>query len=103
VTQKVRNGMPIVQAAIVRAVSGLDDSLGISTLVAVVQTSAQLAYTRSGCSSFQGFYEPQADPAGELAALRSMQPKQNISSCHNSARRKSGRALLVEGFLRGMQ
>jgi EAL domain-containing protein (putative c-di-GMP-specific phosphodiesterase class I) len=95
--------MPIVQAAIVRAVSLLGDSPGIFTLVAVVQTSAQLAYTRLGCGSIQGFYETQADPAGELAALRSMQPKQNVSFCHNSARCKSGRALLMEGFLRGMQ
>jgi EAL domain-containing protein (putative c-di-GMP-specific phosphodiesterase class I) len=61
--------MSMVQAAIVRAVSGLYDSRGILTLVGVVQTSAQLAYTRSGCSSIQGFYETQADPAGESAAL----------------------------------
>jgi EAL domain-containing protein (putative c-di-GMP-specific phosphodiesterase class I) len=92
-----------VQAAIVRAVSGLDDSLGIFTLVAVVQTSGQLAYTRSGCSSIQGFYETQADPAGELTALRSMQPKQNVSFCHNSAGRKSCRGLLMEGSLRVIQ
>jgi hypothetical protein len=36
--QKVRNGMPMVQAAIVRAVSVLGDSLGIPTLAAGVQT-----------------------------------------------------------------
>jgi hypothetical protein len=95
--------MPIVQAAIVRAVSLLGDSSGILTLVPVVQTSAQLAYTRSGCSSIEGFYETQADPAGELAAPRSTQPKQNVSFCNNSARRKRGRELLMEGFLRGMQ
>jgi hypothetical protein len=34
---------------------------------------------------------------------RYMQPKQNVSFCHNSARHKSVLALLVEGFLRGMQ
>jgi hypothetical protein len=65
--------MPIVQAAIVCAVSLLGDSPGIFTLVAVVQRSAQLAYTRSRCSSNQGPYETQGEPAGELAALRSIQ------------------------------
>jgi hypothetical protein len=34
---------------------------------------------------------------------RSMQPKQNVSFCHNSARHKSVRALLMEESLRGMQ
>jgi hypothetical protein len=95
--------MPIAQAAIGRAVSLLGDSPVIFTLVVVVQTSAQLAYTRSGCGSIQGFYETQADPAGELAALRSMQPNQNVSFCHNSARRKSYRGLPMEGYLRGIQ
>jgi hypothetical protein len=92
-----------VQAAIVRAGSLLGDSPGISTLVAVVQSSARLAYTRSGWSSMQGVYGTLANPAGELAALRSVPPKQNVLFCHNSARRKSGRALLMEGFLQGMQ
>ncbi len=32
-----------------------------------------------------------------------MQLKQNVSFCHNSARRNSGRGLLMDGFLRGMQ
>jgi hypothetical protein len=90
----------MVQAAIVRAIPGLGDSPGISALVAVVQT---LDYSRSRCTSIQGFYETQADPAGELAALRSMQPKQNVLLCHNSARRKGGRGLLMDGFLRRTQ
>jgi hypothetical protein len=51
----------------------------------------------------QGVYGTLANPAGELAALRSVPPKQNVLFCHNSARRKSGRALLMEGFLQGMQ
>jgi hypothetical protein len=34
---------------------------------------------------------------------RSMQVEQNVSFCHNSARRKNGRGLLMDGFLRGMQ
>ena len=86
--------MPIVQAAIVHAVSLLGDSPGIFILVSFFQASAQLAYTRS---------ETQADPAGELAAFRSMQPKQNVSYCHTSSRRKSCRGLLMAGFLRDMQ
>jgi hypothetical protein len=54
--------MPIVQAAIVPAVSLLGDSPGIFTLVAVVQTSAQLAYTRSRCSSIQASTKPKRIP-----------------------------------------
>jgi hypothetical protein len=95
--------MPKVQAAIVRTVSLLGDSPVIFTRVAVVQTSARLAYTPSGWTSIQDFYETQADPARKLAPLPSMQMKQSVSFCHNSARRKSGRPLLMGGFLRGMQ
>jgi EAL domain-containing protein (putative c-di-GMP-specific phosphodiesterase class I) len=95
--------MPIAQAAIVRAVSVVGDSLGIFALAAGVHTSAQLAYTRSGWTSIQGFYKTQADPARELAALRPMQPKQSVSFCHNSALHNSGRGRLMERFLRGMQ
>jgi hypothetical protein len=32
-----------------------------------------------------------------------MQMKENVSFCHNSARRKSGRGLLMYGFLRSMR
>ena len=32
-----------------------------------------------------------------------MQTKQNVSFCNNSRQRKSGRGLLMEAFLRGMQ
>ena len=80
--------MPIVQAAIVRAVSLPGDSPGIFTAAPVVSASAQFAYARSGCRSIQRFYETPADPAGEWAELRSMQPKQNVSIYHNPARRK---------------
>ena len=34
---------------------------------------------------------------------RSIQLKQNVSFCDNSVRRKSGRGLLMDGFLWGMQ
>jgi predicted signal transduction protein with EAL and GGDEF domain len=82
--------MPIVQAAIVRAVSVLGDSLGVSTL-AGGQTSARLAHVRSeGPSSVQGFCSTQA-----------VSP--NVSFCNHSAPCKRGRELLMAGFLRGMR
>jgi predicted signal transduction protein with EAL and GGDEF domain len=113
------NGMPMVQATVVRAVSVLGDSLGVSTVAAGVQ-SAQLAYVRSeGCSSVQGFGYAQGIPAAELATLlvnlipsasaddsdrdRSMQLKQNVAFCHNSARRKSCRGPLMDAFSRHTQ
>ena len=34
---------------------------------------------------------------------RSMQLKQSVSSCYNSARRNSGRGLLMDGLMRGVQ
>jgi EAL domain-containing protein (putative c-di-GMP-specific phosphodiesterase class I) len=59
-----------MQAAIVRAVSVLGDSLGSPLWRAGVQMSAQLAHVRSeGCSSVQGSAIPQPFPTGELAAL----------------------------------
>jgi hypothetical protein len=95
--------MPIVQAAIVRAGSLLGDTPGIFALLAVVQTSAPWFYPRLGCSSIQGVYGAQANPAGELTAVRSMQPKPNVSFCNNSAWRKSGQGLLIAGLLGGMR
>jgi hypothetical protein len=123
--QKGRNGMPIVQAAIVRAVSVLSDSLGVSTLTAGGQTRARLAHVRSeGPSSVQRFCSTQAVPPRELRQFRiaaplinpippapghdsdrhrSMRRTQNVSFCNNSAPCKPGRGLLMGGFLRGMQ
>jgi hypothetical protein len=104
--------MPIVQAAIVRAVSVLGDSLGISTLAAGVQTSARLAYVRTAGRSSANCETAIAALLVNLIPLasgddsdqdRSMQLKQNVSFWHKSARRNSCRGLLMDGFLRGMQ
>jgi diguanylate cyclase (GGDEF)-like protein len=56
--------------AIVRAISALGHSLGISTLAEGVETAEHLAHVRSeGCQSVQGFYYSKAVPSSELAAL----------------------------------
>jgi hypothetical protein len=57
--------MPIVKAAIVRASSCLNDSLGISTLTGRLHGWLT---SDSGCNSVQDFYGSQADRAGELAS-----------------------------------
>jgi hypothetical protein len=108
----------LVQAGIVRAISVLGDSLGISALAASAQTSAPSVYVRP-----QGCKEPYADflssprshrpwkvrgqnerrPKFTGTMDRSTQLKQNVSFCHKSARHNSGRGLLMEGFLRGVQ
>ena len=56
--------------AIVRAISTLGQSLGISTLAEGVETTEQLARVRlEGCDSVQGFYYSKAIPAEELLSL----------------------------------
>ncbi len=56
--------------AIVRAISALGHSLGISTLAEGVETAEHLAHVREeGCHSVQGFYYSKAVPSGELAAV----------------------------------
>ncbi len=56
--------------AIVRAISALGHSLGISTLAEGVETAEHLAHVRAeGCNSVQGFYYSKAVPSGELAAI----------------------------------
>ncbi len=56
--------------AIVRAISALGHSLGISTLAEGVETAEHLAHVRSdGCHSVQGFYYSKAVPSSELAEL----------------------------------
>ena len=60
--------------AIVRAISALGHSLGITTLAAGVETREHLADVRSeGCHHVQGFYYSQAVPANEIANLLSRQ------------------------------
>ena len=109
--------MPMVQAAILCAISGLDDSLGISTLTPDVRTVGLcdrkdaapyrlLPYPRasrrriSGPSckphflcfrKIRGQNERRPKFTGTMAHL--MQMKENVSFCHNSAWRS----------LRGMQ
>ncbi len=54
--------------AIVRAISALGQSLGISTLAEGVETPEHLARVQAeGCHSVQGFYYSRAVPAKELA------------------------------------
>ncbi len=56
--------------AIVRAISALGHSLGISTLAEGVETAEHLAQVRSeGCQTVQGFYYSKAVPSSELANL----------------------------------
>jgi hypothetical protein len=119
--------MPIVQAAILRAVSGLDNSLGISTLTPDVHTvglcdrkdaapyrllpypsASRRRISGPSCKprflcfrKIRGQNERRPKFTGTMA--RSMQMKENVSFCHNTAPRKSGRGLLMAGFLWGMQ
>ncbi len=56
--------------AIVRAISALGQSLGISTLAEGVETLEHLASVQAeGCHSVQGFYYSRAVPASELAGF----------------------------------
>jgi len=58
--------------AIVRAISALGQSLGISTLAEGVESSEQLAQVRSdGCQSVQGFYYSEAVPSSAVLDLLS--------------------------------
>jgi hypothetical protein len=119
--------MPMVQAAILRPVSGLDDGLGISTLTADVRTvglcdwkdAAPYRLLPYPSASFRRISDPTCKPhcpsfkkirgqneqrpkfTGTIA--RSMRTKENVPFCHNSAPRKSGRGRLMAEFLRGMQ
>jgi hypothetical protein len=101
--------MPMVQAAILRAVSGLDDSLGFSTLVPDVRTVGLcdredaapyrlLPYSSHPAGSLAALLVTLVSPAsgrseartnddlssGELMA-RYMQMKETVSFCHNSS------------------
>jgi diguanylate cyclase (GGDEF)-like protein/PAS domain S-box-containing protein len=71
--------------AIVRAVIGIGNSLGIATVAEGVETRGQLQRLRShGCSEAQGFLfskaRPAAEIAGMLAAFASTQTEQNTAS-----------------------
>jgi hypothetical protein len=94
--------MPMVQAEILRVVSLLGDSPGIFLRSQSSRRPHSWLTRDRDAVTIQGFYETQADPTGELAPLRSMQPKQIVSFCQNSTRRKSGRGLMMGGFSRDM-
>jgi diguanylate cyclase (GGDEF)-like protein len=71
--------------AIVRAVIGIGNSLGIATVAEGVETRGQLQRLRShGCSEAQGFLfskaRPAAEIAGMLAAFASTQTERNTAS-----------------------
>ncbi len=56
--------------AIVRAISALGHSLGISTFAEGVETAEHLAHVRAeGCHSVQGFYYSKAVPSAELSTV----------------------------------
>ena len=58
--------------AIVRAVTGLGNSLGIETTAEGVETEEQLESPQEeGCTEIQGFYFSKPVPGHELAALLS--------------------------------
>jgi EAL domain-containing protein (putative c-di-GMP-specific phosphodiesterase class I) len=58
--------------AIVRAVTGLGQSLGISTTAEGVETSEQLALLRSeGCTEVQGYLFSQPRPAADVEKMLS--------------------------------
>ena len=71
--------------AIVRAVIGIGNSLGIATVAEGVETRGQLQRLRShGCSEAQGYLFSKARPPDEIAAMLaafpSVQPQRNAAS-----------------------
>jgi len=64
------NGEDLKRRAIVRAVTSLGQSLGISTLAEGIETAGQLArLQQDGCSLVQGFLVGKAVPASELGPI----------------------------------
>lgn len=60
--------------AIIRAVTGLGNSLGMSTTAEGVETEKELAYlTGQGCTEAQGFFFSKPKPAGEVLQLLARQ------------------------------
>ena len=57
-------------AAIVRAVAGLGQSLGVATTAEGVETSAQREMVRKqGCTEMQGYYFSPPRPASDIVAM----------------------------------
>ncbi len=64
--------------AIVRAVVGIGNALGIATVAEGVETRGQLRRLRAhGCSEAQGYLFSKARPAGEITALLAASPGRN--------------------------
>ena len=67
--------------AIVRAVTGLGKSLGITTTAEGVETPEQLALLRSeGCMEVQGYLFSPPRPAEEIEALLSKRPARRAAA-----------------------
>ncbi|MGA2895129.1 MAG: EAL domain-containing protein [Xanthobacteraceae bacterium] len=67
--------------AIVQAVAGLADSLGMTTTAEGVETREQLDLVRSlGCTDVQGFYYSPPVPACELAKVFADRPGANVAA-----------------------
>jgi EAL domain-containing protein (putative c-di-GMP-specific phosphodiesterase class I) len=61
--------------AIIRAVTGLGSSLGITTTAEGVETKEELEHLkREGCTEAQGYFFSKPRPAGEIFQLLSRQP-----------------------------
>ena len=67
--------------AIVHAVAGLADSLGMTTTAEGVETRAQLDLVRSlGCTDVQGFYYSPPVPMRELSQILAKQPQKKVAA-----------------------
>lgn len=67
--------------AIVRAVTGLGKSLGMTTTAKGVETADQLEYLRAeGCNEAQGILFSRPKPASELAALLASVPRSGLAA-----------------------
>ena len=95
--------MPITQAAIlVRGVSVLGDSLGIHSGGRRPEVRT-VGFGAIGRMQLRTGLLPYPSGSRRRTMDQSMQRKQSVSYCYNSARRKRGRGLLMDVFLRGMQ
>ena len=62
--------------AIIRAVTGLGSSLGISTTAEGVETQEELAYLKTeGCTEAQGYYFSEPKPANEVHKMLAAQSR----------------------------
>jgi diguanylate cyclase (GGDEF)-like protein len=67
--------------AIVRAVTGIGSSLGMSTTAEGVETEAQLNFLREhGCDEVQGFFFSEPQPASAIDAIFGVQQKKDVQA-----------------------